>query len=32
MEDVYLDGAKVSTVDLYSTPGDPHKVVFAKKG
>jgi hypothetical protein len=32
MADVYLDGAKVDTVDLYSTSGDPRKVVFARKG
>ena len=31
MADVYLDGVKVSTVDLYSDPGQPRKVVFAKK-
>jgi hypothetical protein len=29
--DVYLDGAKASTVDLYSNPGDPRKVAFARK-
>ena len=32
MADIYLDGVKVSTVDLYSDPGEPRKVVFAKKG
>ena len=32
MADVYLDGVKVSTVDLYSNPGEPREVVFAKKG
>jgi hypothetical protein len=31
MAEVYLDGVKVSTVDLYSDPGQPRKVVFAKK-
>jgi len=31
MAEVYLDGVKVSTVDLYSNPGEPRKVVFAKK-
>lgn len=30
--DVYLDGAKASTVDLYSNPGYPRKVAFARKG
>jgi hypothetical protein len=32
MADVYLDGAKVSTVDLYSNLGSSRNVVFAKKG
>jgi hypothetical protein len=31
MAEVYLDGVKVSTVDLYSDPGQSRKVVFAKK-